>query len=251
MSKSLYNFNNIIDPCNHDRLIIVDNCRPRKGDVIRKKLHWLFDKFGFKLDIQTHSKLIDYLDITLNLYNGTLSPFRKNNEYPWHINVRSNNPRQIFKHIPNGIMFRLSTNSSDTNITQSNQDYELTLNNNGYKTKLVYKTTGETSNVRNRGRDRVMKILCFTPPYNVAVAKKSRKEFFRSLKKNCSPTKNLFKISNKNNVRLSYSWLTNVANLIYKSNTKKLKNKQHTDFLNATALIRPLVPLRANANMNA
>ena len=46
-------------PSNHDlyednRLIIVENCTARKGDIIRKRLHWLFDKFGFKLDIQTN-----------------------------------------------------------------------------------------------------------------------------------------------------------------------------------------------------
>ena len=78
----LHSLNNIIDPSNHslyrdDRLIIVDNCTPRKSDVIRKKLHWLFDKFGFKLDIQTNLKITEFLDITLNLYNNTISPFRK------------------------------------------------------------------------------------------------------------------------------------------------------------------------------
>lgn len=96
----LYNLNNIIDPCNHslyreNGLIIVSNCPPRKHYVIRKKLHWLFDKFGFKLDIQTNLKITDNLDITLNLYNSTMSPFRKNNQYPCYINIGSNYPRQI------------------------------------------------------------------------------------------------------------------------------------------------------------
>ena len=34
-------------------LLLADNCTPRKANVIRKKLHWLFNKFEFKLDIQT------------------------------------------------------------------------------------------------------------------------------------------------------------------------------------------------------
>ena len=46
-------------------------------DGIRKRLHRLFAEFGFKLDIQTDLKIADYLDVTLNLYNGTVSPFRK------------------------------------------------------------------------------------------------------------------------------------------------------------------------------
>ena len=78
----LHSLNNIIDPSKHglyydDGLIIVDNCTPRKCDVISKKLHWLFNKFGFKLDIQTNLKITKFLDITFNLYNNTKSPFRK------------------------------------------------------------------------------------------------------------------------------------------------------------------------------
>ena len=58
----LCNLSNIIDSCNHGLhqdyvLIIVDDCTPRTGNMIRKKLHWLFNKFGFKLDIQTNLKI--------------------------------------------------------------------------------------------------------------------------------------------------------------------------------------------------
>ena len=117
----LYNLNNIIDPGNHglccdDGLLIVDHCIPRKIDAIRKKLYWLFHKFGFKLDIRTNTKITDYLDITLNLFNGMVSSIRKNNKYSCYITVGSNHSRQIFEHIPNDIMPRLSTNSSNNNI---------------------------------------------------------------------------------------------------------------------------------------
>ena len=124
--RLLANLNNIIIPCNHglyrdDGLIIEDNCTPGKGDLFRKKLHWLFNKFGFKLDNQTNLKITDYLDITLNLYNGTMSPLRENNQYPYYINVSSNHPSQIFKYIFNGIIFRLSTSSSNINIFFQNK----------------------------------------------------------------------------------------------------------------------------------
>ena len=71
-----------MDPNNHglyrdDGLIIVDKSTPRKCDGIRKKLYKLFDDFGFRLDVTTDLKITDYLDITLNLYSGTVSPFRK------------------------------------------------------------------------------------------------------------------------------------------------------------------------------
>ena len=78
----LYNLNSIIDPCNHglyqdEGFIIVDDCMPRRGDIIKKKLCWVFNKFGFKLNIQTNLKITDYLDGALSLHNVTVSPFKK------------------------------------------------------------------------------------------------------------------------------------------------------------------------------
>ena len=63
----LYNLNIIIEPCKDDLYrdkgsIIVDNYTFRKGDMIRKRLHW----FGLKLDIQINLNITDYLDITFN-----------------------------------------------------------------------------------------------------------------------------------------------------------------------------------------
>ena len=78
----LHSLSNIIDPSYHslygdDVLIIGDNCIPRKGDVIRKKLYWLINKFDFKLDIQNNFKITEFSDITFSLYNNTIFSFRK------------------------------------------------------------------------------------------------------------------------------------------------------------------------------
>ena len=253
----LYNLNNIIDPGNYglyrdDGLNIVDKYTPRKGDIIRKKLHWLFDKFWFKLDIQTNPKITDYLDITFNLYKSTVSPFRKNNQYPCYINVGSNHPRQIFKYIPNGIMFRLYTNFFNINIfTQNKAQLWANVKNNGYKAKLVHKITDETSDVRNRRKNRTRKILWFTLQYNMAVAYKLGKEFFILLKKNFPRSSNLCRIFYRNTVKLSYSCMPNVANLINENNTKNPGINNVLSSLNAIALRKPLVPSKANVNMNA
>ena len=82
--------------------------------------------FGFKLNIQYNLKITDYLVNILNSYNVIVSPFRKNNQYPYYINVSSNHSGQIFKPIQNGIMFWLSSKSSNINIfTENKQEYEL------------------------------------------------------------------------------------------------------------------------------
>ena len=114
----------------HDGLVIVDKSTPKKCDGIRKRLHRLFGEFGFKLDTQTELKIADYLDVTLNLFNGTVSPFRKRNQDLRYEDRGSNYPKQVFSHIPKGIEIRLSNNSSNKDIFERNkQEYEEALKN--------------------------------------------------------------------------------------------------------------------------
>ena len=103
----------------------MDKSTPKKCDGIRKRLHRLFGEFGFRLDMQTDLKIADYLDVTLNLHNGTVSPFRKRNLNLHYVHRGSNHPIQVFKHIPKGIEHRLSNNSSNKEIFErSKQEYE-------------------------------------------------------------------------------------------------------------------------------
>ena len=219
----LYNINKIVDPYSHglylkDGLIIVDKSTPRKCDNIRKRLHRLFDEFGFKLEIQTDLKIADYLDITLNLYNRTVSPFRKKNQNLHYVDMRSNHPSQVFKHIPKGIGHRLSTNSSKRDIfEQSKQDYEKALKDSGYNVKHIYKYSREGSDTQKR-KNRPRKILRFNPPYNVDEINNVGKEFFKLLKRNFPATDPLHKIFNKNSIKLSYSCMPNINDIINKSN---------------------------------
>lgn len=125
----------------------------------------MFKKFGFKLEIQSNLKVTDYLDITLDLHNGTISPFRKNNQQPCYIDVGSNHPTHVLKHIPNGISYRLSTNSSSDNIlNQNKQDYEKGLENSGHKSKLIYIDTHNSPNTQGKHKNRARKILWFNLP---------------------------------------------------------------------------------------
>ena len=76
-------------------------------------------------------------------------------------------------------MVRLSTYSFDIDIfTQNKHEYKMVLKNSGYMAKLVYKSSDEAADVRNRN-NRARKMLWFTPPFNMAVANKIEKEFFR------------------------------------------------------------------------
>ena len=113
-------------------------------------------------------------------------------------------------------MTRLSTNSSNIDIFNQNKtDYEIALKNCGYK------TINECGDKVNGGHNHKRRIPWFNRPFNMCVANNIGKEFFKILCKNFPPSSSLYKTFNKNNVKLSYSFMPNVANLINKSYIKK------------------------------
>ena len=189
-------------------------------------MHRLFGEFGFRLDIQTDLKIADYLDFILNLYYGTVSPFRKRNQDLRYVKRGSNHPIQVLKHVPKGIEHRLSNNSSNKEIFQwSKQEYKEALKNDGYRIKLEYRGREESTTPKSRNRPR--KILWFNPPYNMEIDNKLGKEFFKLLKRNFPSGDPLHKIFNKNCVKLSYSCKHNINGIINKSNIAKLSKEKN------------------------
>ena len=71
-----------------------------RADRARKDLIKTFGELGLKITMQTHLKLVDYLDVTFDLNTSTHQPYRKPNDTPIYVNVNSNHPPSILKHIP-------------------------------------------------------------------------------------------------------------------------------------------------------
>ena len=65
---------------------------------IKKKIIKAFKLLGFKIQIASNLKIVDFLDITLNLNYGTFKPFSKNDSAPTYINISSNHPRSVLRH---------------------------------------------------------------------------------------------------------------------------------------------------------
>ena len=100
---------------------------------------------------------------------------------------------------------------------------------------------------KNKKRTRKRNIIWFNPPISVNVATNIEKMFF-GLLHTCFPTKNkLHKILNKNTVKLSYSCMQNMKQIIsshnksvFESIKKKEKNKEKL----ATAGIKKSCPIK-------
>ena len=70
---------NIIDKNNsglyrNDGLIFLCNVNEQKMDRVRMNVIKMFKEVDFKIEIQTHLKIVDVLDVTFNLANGTYRP---------------------------------------------------------------------------------------------------------------------------------------------------------------------------------
>ena len=67
---------NIIDKNNSglyrdDSLILLRNVNRQNMDRIRKNVIKIFKEVGFKIEIRTNLKIVDFLDVAFNLTNGT------------------------------------------------------------------------------------------------------------------------------------------------------------------------------------
>ena len=108
-----------------DSLLVLRNANRQKIDRIREKVIQLFKGSGFLIDIETNLKIVNFLDITFNLSNGTFKPYKKTNDSMLYIQKSSNHLPQIIKQLPKIISDRRSKNSSnEENFNESKGEYE-------------------------------------------------------------------------------------------------------------------------------
>ena len=55
-------------------------------DQLRKKIIKIFKEIGFKIDIETNLEIVNFLDMTFNLINGSYKPYKKPNATLLYIN---------------------------------------------------------------------------------------------------------------------------------------------------------------------
>ena len=141
-----------------DCLILLRNLNGQQMEKKRKTI--IFKDIGFSIDIQTNLKEVDFLDVTLNLQNGTYRLYKKPNEKLLYIHSSSNHPPQVIKQLPNSISERLLKNSPNQEILNTAKvEYEDSLNKSGYNIDLKY-----TKNKSEKPKTRKQNIIWLTHP---------------------------------------------------------------------------------------
>ena len=129
IKKQILSLNNPIfdtDKCGiyrDDGLAIVKEKGSRRSAerVINLKLSKIFSEEDLKITIDPVLEVTDYLDIQFNLKKHIHEPYRKQNDQPTYLNVKSDHPKHIIKHIPTMIEQRLSNLSSTEDIFNSHK----------------------------------------------------------------------------------------------------------------------------------
>ena len=130
-----YNPNNI-GLYRDDGLAVFKNTSGLQSEKIKKTFQRMFKNKGLDIIINCNMKIVNYLDVTLNLNDGSYRPYKKPNEETNYIHVNSDHLSSILKQLPTSIEKRLSSLSSSKEIFEETAPYyEQHLSNCGYKEK--------------------------------------------------------------------------------------------------------------------
>ena len=142
----------------------------------------IFKDNGLEIVIQCNLKVTNFLDVTLNLTDGTYKPYRKPDDETNYVHVESDHPPTILKQLPIAVEKRISDLSANEEIFNNAKNYyQEALKKSGYNYQIKYNpTTTPNPGAENR-RKRGRKILWFNPPYSRSVETDVGKQFLRLL----------------------------------------------------------------------
>ena len=141
-------------------------------------------------------KIVNYLDVTLNLNDVSYCPYKKPNDETNYKHVNSDYLPFILKQLPVSIEKRLSSLSSSKEIFEEAAPYyEQCLSNCRYKQKLNYRDPTSPNIITKRKRQR--NILWFNSPYSKTVKTKIGKFFLQLIKEHFPKEHKFHKIFNK------------------------------------------------------
>ena len=83
-----------------DRLSVFKNKSSTQLERIKKNLQKTFKDFGLEIVAESNLKIVNYLDVILNLNNSSFKPYHKPDDIIQYINKESNHPPSTIEHLP-------------------------------------------------------------------------------------------------------------------------------------------------------
>ena len=72
--------------------LAVSSATPRGNERIKNEICLVFKEHGLNITIEVNKKIVDFLDVTLDLNDSTYRPYTKPNASLLYVNRESNHP---------------------------------------------------------------------------------------------------------------------------------------------------------------
>ena len=225
-----------------DGLAVFKNASGPQNERIKKVLQKIFKEKFLSIEIECNKKIVNYLDVTLNLNDGSYKPYHKDTDETNYIHSSSDHPPNIIKQIPISIEKRLSTLSSSKQIfDESKKHYQEALNRCGYTHTLNY-TPVDTSRRQKRSRN----IIWFNPPFSRTVSTNIGKSFLNLIDKHFPRSHKFRKLFNRNNIKVSYGCMGNFGSIINSHNQKVLTTNSKLQLGKCNCRVKSSCPLNGH-----
>ena len=199
--------------------------RPQQVENVKKQLCQIFRNMGLKITVEANKKVVNFLDITLDLSRNIYKPYMKPNNPLLYVTKHSNHPPSILKNIPESVSKRLSELSKNKILfNEASTDYQSALKEAGYDQKLKF---NPISHERKSRKHRSRNVTFFNPPYSKNIDSKIGQEFFQLIDTSFPPCHILHPVINRKTVKLSYSCLPNMSTAIKNKNNQLLKGENN------------------------
>ena len=210
-----------------DDWLAVSSQTTRCTERTRKEIEKIFKENGLSLDfVSVNKKIINFLDITLNLDTGLYEPYMKENNTIFYVHSKSNHPPSILKNLPKNIENRLSKISANEEIfTTAIPPYQAALEAGGYSHKLSFDPNARNKPTRQKVRNR--KVTWFNPPFSKNVKTNIGKQFLAIIRETFPNTHPLHKICNTNTIKISYRCMNNMKREVSRHNNKLLNGNNN------------------------
>lgn len=176
------------------------------------------ERFCLKITFEANLTVVDFLDVTMSLVDGSYKPYRKDDLAPLYIHQNSNHPPHVKKQMVKMIGRRISDLSSDENIfNQAAPIYNQALRNSGFLENIQFSKRNEEPSKRRKRN-----VIYFHPPWSDQIETKIGMSFLSLLDKHFPKGAELHKYFSRQKVKVSYSNLPNVSRAIKGINRRVL-----------------------------
>ena len=140
----------------------------------------MFKQKVLQIIIECNLKVVNYLDVTFNLNDGSYRPYRKPNKETNYIHIQSDHPPSITKQLLWSIKKCFSQLSSLDVFYETKPYYVQCLASPGYNKKTYQQ---QRENNKNIEKNEKRNVIWFNPPYSISLKTNIGKYFFRLLNK--------------------------------------------------------------------